>query len=213
MAPRAELAAAAALWPAVQRRRRENNHSTRRAPLYDRAGCLFHWRLATRAGLLDWAQLSDQTWAASRGLCFVLSNLHAQKVPMVSRLSTAGRPRVMAGERHFLCAYGEFVHHASRRRGAHRLQHRGRLKFPVRSLCAQRGRGVQERLPERQGYAAEAMARRRRQTMCSESVAEQLSGVDDVKTTQSVAEKREERQSDFRAMFKLFAWTRSSLPC
>lgn len=33
--------------------------------------------------------------------------------------------------------------------------------------------------------------------MCSESVAEKLSGVDDVKTTQSVAEKREERQSDF----------------
>jgi hypothetical protein len=31
--------------------------------------------------------------------------------------------------------------------------------------------------------------------MCSESVAEQLSGVDDVKTTQSVAEKREERPS------------------
>jgi hypothetical protein len=38
----------------------------------------------------------------------------------------------------------------------------------------------------RKGYAAEAMARRRRQTMCSESVAEQLSGVDDVKTSREL---------------------------
>ena len=45
--------------------------------------------------------------------------------------------------------------------------------------------------------------------MCSESVAEKLSGGDDVKTTQSVAEKREERQTDFPGLRCLFAWTRS----
>lgn len=48
--------------------------------------------------------------------------------------------------------------------------------------------------------------------MCSESVAEKLSGVDDVKTTQSVAEKREERQTQyFRPC--VFICVDAQLPC